>query len=422
MKIEKILTLIFILLVGAKTAVGASAQEELGLVSPALNVVADESYVAFSCLSDDVISFEANDFEKALNLSYLSSVTITQVPDRSAGVMYLGGAEIKSGQSISRSNIGYLTFEFLGENVSESSFCFTTNYSGYEIEGKLYALKYANSAPIVDATAEVAALTYKNVGLYGKLKAYDKDGDTIMFEVVKQPQNGLLKINSSGEYVYTPINGYTGKDSFKYVALDKYGNYSAMYEQQINVKEQKKVLVYSDICDEKYHVAAINLTENGIISAQEVDGKYYFYPKTEFGRLEYLVMAMKHLDIKIDNTVSSTVFFDDAEIPQDLKGYVNTALEMGIINGKLDSKGNLLFSPNDKITRAEAAVLLNNMFELEKPMLTPVFADSNMLPHWAEDAVYCLNYNGIMNSDSGYISADESLKKDEGVYMLYMLK
>ena len=127
------------------------------------------------------------------------------------------------------------------------------------------------------------------------------------------------------------------------------------------------------------------------------------------------------MGIEIENTTAKTVFTDDAEIPENLKGYVNTAVKLGIISGKLDKNGNPVFAPNEKITRAEAAVLLNNMSELEKPVLTPVFADSNTLPHWAEEAIYCLSYNGVMPSDNGYISAGESLEKGEGVYMIYML-
>ena len=421
MKIGKFLALIFVFCFSISLITGVSAKDEQSIVSPALNIVSGNSHVALSCMADSVISFDAEDFERALNLSYISSVTVTKIPDRTDGVLYLGGSEIKVGQTVSRSNIGYMTFEFLGENINKSTFCFATNYSAHEIECELYSLKHANSAPIIDVAQDVEASTYKNVSLFGKLSAYDKEGDTLIFEVVKQPKNGILKVDPDGEYVYTPINGYTGKDSFKYVAVDKYGNYSTLCEQKLKVELQRSSLVYNDISCEEYHVAAINLTEKGIISAQEVDGKYYFYPGAELGRLEYLVMAMKNMGVEIESSSSQTVFADDADIPQNLKGYVNTAVKLGIISGKIDADGNLLFSPNAKITRAEAAVILNNMTELEKPILTPVFADSNQLPTWAEDAIYCLSYNGIMPTDNGYISAGETLEKGEGVYMIYML-
>ena len=213
-----------------------------------------------------------------------------------------------------------------------------------------------------------------------------------------------------------------GRDSFKYVALDEYGNYSSSREIKLDVESQRSSVVFSDITAGEYHVAAIKLTEKGIMSAHEVDGNYYFYPDSELGRLEYLVMAMKSMNIEVSSNGENTVFADDALIPTNLKGYVNTAVKLGIAGGKIDSSGNLVFAPNDKITRAEAAVMLNNMVELDEPILSPVFADAGTLPSWAEGAIYCLTSNGIMPNKNGYVSALETLNRDEGAYMLYMLE
>ena len=421
MKIGKIFALICVFCFSISLVAGVSAQENMPLVSPALNVVSQKSYVAISTVSDGEVTFEAEDFERALNLSYLSCITVTELPQRSEGILYLGSSEVQKGQTVSRANIGKLNFEFLGEDINRSSFCFTTNYSEHEIKCNLFSLKHVNSAPIIDNKYDTQVSTYKNVSLYGQLTAYDKEGDSVIFEVIKQPANGILKMSSDGEYVYSPTNGYTGNDSFKYVVLDEYGNYSKSRELKLKVEQQGSSLVFCDMESDEYHIAAINLTERGIMPAQEVDGKYYFYPNSELGRLEFLVMAMKNIDIEVDSTSNQTIFADDSDIPQKLKGYVNTAVELGIVSGKIDSKGNLLFAPNDKITKAEAAVILNNMTELEMPILTPVFADSNNLPSWAKEAIYCLSYNRIMPQNNGYVSANENLDRDEGAYMIYML-
>ena len=86
-----------------------------------------------------------------------------------------------------------------------------------------------------------------------------------------------------------------------------------------------------------------------------------------------------------------------------------------------DENGNPVFSPNEKITRAEAAVMLNNMCELEVPVSKPLFTDRNSVPAWAESAVYCLAANGIMPYSNGCVAASEILNRGEGVYMLYNL-
>ncbi len=421
MKAGKILALVCGLAFSLGILVGASAKDGKAVVSQALNVIARESHVAVSCVAEREISFDAENFEKALNLSGIEYITVTRLPTQTDGVLYLGGAEVREGQSISRANIAYMTFEFFGDETAKSVFSFATNHSSHEIECQLYALKRANSAPIAELGGVSQVSTYKNVNFYGKLSAYDADGDAVFFEIVKQPKNGLLKVEKSGEYVYSPTGGYVGDDSFKYVVVDEYGNYSGQREIKLTVESQRSSLVFADISSDEYHVAAINLAEKGIVPVSEVDGEYYFYPSHELGRLEYLVMAMKSLGIEMDNTSEKTVFYDDTDIPENLKGYVNTAVKLGFVSGKIDGKGNPVFSPNEKITRAEAAVMLNNMSELDMPVLKPMFADRNHLPTWAATAVECLVANEIMPCEDGYVLATEKLSRDEGAYMLYKL-
>jgi len=420
MKFGKIISLIFVFAFSL-TMIAAAETQSNAVVSPALNIISENSHMALSCVAESDLEFESEDFERALNISKVTSITLTNLPERSEGILYLGGNEVVEGQTVSRADIGRLRFEFLGENVNQSAFSFFTNFGRHEIECMLYSLKYTNTAPTTEIGGVAEASTYKNVSCYGRLPAYDREGDKIYFEVVKQPSNGLLKVDEKGEYVYTPTRGYTGKDSFRFVAVDEYGNYSPAKEIKLEVESQRSSLVFCDITAEEYHVAAINLTEKGIMSAGEVDGEFYFYPDHTVGRLEYLVMAMKSLGIPVNASAEKTIFYDDAEIPQNLKEYVNTAVKLGYVSGKIDEKGNLLFAPNDKITRAEAAVLLYNMSDLSEPVLCPVFADSNSFPSWAENAINCLASNRILPIKNGFVSATQSLTREDGAYMLYML-
>ena len=420
MKIEKILALVCVFCFSLGMITGVSADEGAPAVSPALNVVSANSYVAVSSVDDSTLSIEAEDLERALNLSYVSCITITKLPDRSEGILYIGGSEAQEGQTISRANIGKLNFEFVGENINRSSFCFSRDSQGYDITCNLFSLKYVNTAPKADDGGAVQTSTYKNVSLYGKLKAFDKEGDKMIFEVVKQPANGLLKMSADGEYVYTPKSGYIGNDSFKYVVADEYGNYSQLNEIKLKVGQQSSSLVFCDMSSDEYHVAAIDLAEKGIMTASKVDGNYYFNPHTAVSRIEFLVMAMKSLGIEASENSVPTVFYDDEKIPENLKGYVNTAVKLGAVSGKLGANGELLFAPNDKITKAEAAVMLYNMSELEAPVLAPVFADGADVPAWAKAAIDCLGYNGILPNNGGYVEASEQLGRDQGAYMIYM--
>ena len=48
----------------------------------------------------------------------------------------------------------------------------------------------------------------------------DVDGDVLTATVVTQPTNGTVSINPDGSFVYTPNAGFTGPDTFTYVAND----------------------------------------------------------------------------------------------------------------------------------------------------------------------------------------------------------
>jgi VCBS repeat-containing protein len=48
----------------------------------------------------------------------------------------------------------------------------------------------------------------------------DPDGDALTAELASPPTRGALTLNADGSFVYTPITGYSGADSFTYVARD----------------------------------------------------------------------------------------------------------------------------------------------------------------------------------------------------------
>ncbi|MCA8988264.1 MAG: tandem-95 repeat protein, partial [Planctomycetaceae bacterium] len=48
----------------------------------------------------------------------------------------------------------------------------------------------------------------------------DVEGDTLASRVVQAPVNGVLTLNSDGSFSYTPSEGFSGTDSFTYVATD----------------------------------------------------------------------------------------------------------------------------------------------------------------------------------------------------------
>lgn len=402
-----------------------AAENTVEAVSPALDILAEQSRMAKAAITGEDVVFSAEDFERALNVSRVSSLTVTSVPARADGILYLGDSEVSEGQVISRANISYLKFVFMNEEITDSVFCFSTDLGAYDIKCAMYSLEYKNERPVV-SSANGAALsvgTYKDVTVYGKLDAYDPEGDAMVYEIIDYPDAGILMLTdkAAGDYKYIPSNGYTGKDSFRYVAVDRYGNYSASATVTLEVTQQSNSLVYCDLEGSASHVAAISLTESGIMASAELGGKYYFYPSAEVTRAEFLAMAMKTLGIENLMSEETTVFADDDQIPEEYRGYINTAQKLGYVCGRINEAGELVFAPNEAVTRAEAATMVYNMMSLDIPVIKPLFVDLGTVPVWATDAVYAMTSAGIMSYSGGYVVADSAVTRGQCAEMLYML-
>jgi len=131
-------------------------------------------------------------------------------------------------------------------------------------------------------------------------------------------------------------------------------------------------------------------------------------------------MAMKSVGINEVSDCATTVFYDNDDIPEYLRGYVACAYELGYVSGT-NVDGNLCFLPSQTITRAEAAVVICNMIDAVTPTVTPVFSDSDEIPAFAASAVNSLSYMGILRPEDGNISAAMPITRGETAHILAMV-
>ena len=233
---------------------------------------------------------------------------------------------------------------------------------------------------------------------------------------------------AAGKYTYLPENGFSGRDSFTYVVYDKYGNYSSSCTVGLKISEPSTSVVYSDMVGHQANCAAIAMTEKGIMSGTSVGGVSYFYPNAEVSRVDFLVMAMNAAGITDLPTVSSSGFYDDASISASAMPYVAAAKQLGYVKGSSDSSGNLCFNPDEKITRAEAALIVDNIMNGKSYLsstqtVKAVFKDAYDIPAWAESSVETLNTLGILLDDGGNINAKDIMTKAQSAQMLtYMMQ
>ena len=402
----------------------ANPSEEIALVSSGLSILAERSAMAKSSATGKELAFSPDDFERALNVSRVDYITLTEIPDPAIGTLCLGSASLSVGQTVSRENLHKLSYVAKEEGISSNTFSFTTG-NGYEIECAVYILAEENYCPIATGAKLFSSVsTYRNVSVYGELAGSDAEGDPITFEVVSYPKNGTVVVTnaSTGEFFYTPSADYVGKDSFEYVVYDKYGNYSAAQKVDVMVDRVSLDGVLCDMGGNRAHSAAITMIKEGIMSAVESEnGKLVFAPDEAVSREDFLVMAMKAAGVDVIEA-NSTGFADDADISAMAKSYVYTAKEKGYVKGT-QVDGKYYFYPENTITSAEAAVIVNNIIGGSKYVgsnvaITTVFSDHLDIPAWAEDSILTLNYIGVWSSTNGYVYPQSKMTKADTALVL----
>lgn len=396
----------------------AGAQETA--VSPALYHLAAKTEMHVAGLCGEEVSFDGQSFARAMNLSATESVVITRLPSSAEGRLFVGSAPVSEGQVLTGTNIARLTYAQTGTGESTGRFSVSVNGAPYSITCQVHMLKEVNYSPTVAAVPSVALSlqTYTGINAYGVMRAYDPEGDRLTYEIAEYPVHGTLEITDAhtGAYVYKPQSGYTGNDSFRYIAYDPYGNYSAGATVCVRVEEKRAKATFSDMQNHPAQVAAIHLTGAGIMSGMQVGNGYYFYPEKTITRAEFLVTAMKAIGMQCAD-VKNTGYSDDADIPQAMKGYISAAYEEGYFKGFVQD-GKLCFCPNQPISRSEAAVVLSNMIGYAKLCVSETFADSDSIPAWANEAFDSLHSLGILYSRDGKLTPNAQLTRADAALLL----
>ena len=389
-------------------------------ISSAIDVLCEENFMAKSAMRGEAITFSESDFARAVNLDSIDSITLTSLPPVTDGELRVGSTVLTAEHTLSASSLSLLTYH-PSEAVSSSQFKFKVNGGPHEMTCKLYTLDKKNYAPTLSSLPKTATevCTYEEVALFGSLPCYDADGDDTFIEVVSYPQKGLLLFEDPtlGTYKYIPYEGSSGKDFFVCVARDIYGNYSPAQTVSIEIKRSESSVRFVDLADSPYHSAALCLNEKSIMSGTRVGTLLYFYPERELSRAEFTMLAMNAAGITEVNNVSSTVFADDDDIPDNMKSFVAAAYDLGYVSGSLVD-GKLCFRPSDTVTRSEAAVMLANILGTVTPTVKPVFADSDSVPTWAAPSLSTLCSLGVISQSENGIEPLAPVTRGSAAVML----
>lgn len=264
------------------------------------------------------------------------------------------------------------------------------------------------SAPVAE---NLELKTYRNVSVGGALSAYDPDGDTVRYEITTEPVKGSIELKEDGSFVYTPRENKRGRDYFGYKAVDSQGNYSQEATVIIKIEKQKKDVAYSDMEGRADEYAAIELSESGLFTGEQIGQSYCFYPDKTVSRGEFLSMCMILSDEPVLTGVLSTGYADDESIPDWMRGYVATAAMCGIEQGKPAEDGSV-FDADSPISRVEAAAVLDKALHLTQVSYISLAEGLD-----AGLAQSCANLSacGIMDADA---FIENALTRSEAARML----
>ncbi|MCD7944254.1 MAG: S-layer homology domain-containing protein [Clostridia bacterium] len=394
----------------------ADASDTTAIVSPALSVISRESVMTVTGMNGGSAVFTSESFDLYLGVE-ADSITILTVPDATDGTLYLGSVPVTSGQTVSRKNFSNLIFKAAGD-AADCTFSFTHDGT-YATTCRVRVIDSVNLAPAFDNDG-ASVTTLKEISVYGSVSAADPEGDSLTYVVTSSPAKGSVTITdaSYGEFMYTPSAGKRGTDSFGVRAYDEYGNWSDEITVSVTINRNTSGITYTDLEGDMSYNAAIKMTSLGVMGGVYVNGDAYFYPDVTVSREDFVVMLMKTIGLSEIPEIDTVYFADDELISDDARNYVRAAAKLGFINGTKDEFGVSYFNPDEEITRAEAAVILQNVIGTETGDTVAVFSDRDSIPSWAEASVYAMYEIGVMSSYGGDFSPADALTRGQAAIIL----
>ena len=346
--------------------------------------------------------FSKDDFTSAA----ADGIFLTSVPQETLATVRYGSRVLKAGDALPTEALGDLTLEAKCVTAQEVTIGYCTLSDGVLSgvqELKLSILPKEDQPP----TAEDGSLeTYKNIAGSGTLSAADPEGKPLTYDLVKEPKRGSVELHEDGTFTYTPDKNNGGKDSFTYTVTDSGGNTSEEAKISIEIRKPTDKATYADMDGDPDAFYAMWLKEAGLFTGATVGGNLCFEPEKTVSRGEFLVMVMKLVDAQADETGLTSGFSDEAATPVWLQPYIVSALGSGMISG-VSSEDGVVFRPEAALSRAEAAVMLQNVLQLPAPTAKTVFSetDAAAVPAWAADATAALSAAGISLGDTAQADA-----------------
>lgn len=369
---------------------------------------------AVETVGDEPICFRPEDFLTSPTPG--DGVYLCDVPDETIGTLRCGGRVLKAGDVLPTDMLSTVIFTPASPCDAQTCLSYCTIWGDKLSDEALMTIKMSSGENHPPEAKDVSMETYKNLEKSGSLDASDPDGDALTYNIVSAPRRGELRLEEDGSFVYTPKENKVGKDSFTYTVTDPAGSVSNEATVSIEILRPLDKAAYADMRGDPCEFEALWLRSTGLMDGAQVMGNACFYPEQTVSRGEYLAMVMKLCGIEPEEGTLEGTFADADATPEWMKPYLCSALRRGIVRGAGGDAG-LCFCPNAPVTQAQAAVMAQNILNLDSEGTSTVFAPEDAVPTWAEDSLNCLSNAGIA------LSADVNapMTRRDAANMLYRL-
>ncbi len=188
-----------------------------------------------------------------------------------------------------------------------------------------------------------------------------------------------------------------------------------VFDSKPAFSQEDNEIIYADTIGHWCNVYAKELYREGIFTGIKIGESYYFSPDEHITRGEFLLYlnAILHL-LPTDDT--ALPFADTELIPIWQLPTVTAMYRYGYINGNIE-KNKLFFNCDEKISRLECAIILNNMLGLENTESSTGYYDNYLIPEYAVTSIKNITDYGLMqgfedNSFRPYIKITRGMLAD----------
>lgn len=364
---------------------------------------------------DSVYCFTSDDFSTAQEP--LVGICITQLPDPATGTVLLGSRVLRAGDILTESQLAQMTFSPLRtQQDAQATVTYLPIYENRVEKNATMTIGIRGKEDKAPVATDSSMETYKNLPNEGKLSAEDPEGEALKYTLVRAPKRGQVELLEDGRFTYTPKKNKVGVDSFTFTAADPAGNVSREATVTIQILKPTDARQYTDTTDTDCRFEAEWMRNTGLFVGEQVSGQACFYPEKAVSRGEFLAMAVKVLDIPVEDAAYAGV---PEDAPNWMKPYLAAALRSGLTAGWPETETGS-FDVMQPITGAEAAVMLQNALDLtvtEQTLQTEAAVQEQQeeIPAWAATSLTVMQENGVA------LDAGQELTRADAAQVLYRI-